>query len=260
MAGDVTERQRLVRERILLHGEIEFDALAGEFGVSEMTIRRDIDALEDEGTVRKVIGGAIALGKIAEPPFEARANLEAASKHHIGEQVVSQLSPHETVVLDSGSTALAVARAIRGKKLALTVLTPSMLVAFELANEPDTTVLLPGGAVRPGELSLIGAETVEWLTRFNCDTFVMGVAGADIRRGYTDYHREESAVKRAAVGVADRLIVVADHTKLGRAHLVNVAPLDAAEILVTDSDANHDVVAAADKAGVRVVTVPREPK
>ncbi|WP_406639860.1 DeoR/GlpR family DNA-binding transcription regulator [Amycolatopsis sp. WGS_07] len=255
MAGDVSERQRLIRECVVAHGEITFADLADEFDVSEMTIRRDIDVLAAAGSVRKVIGGAIAIGKFAEPSFESRADHEAAGKQHIAEAVVGRLRARETVILDSGSTALAVARALKGSGLGLTVLTPSVLVAVELASEPDTTVLLAGGLVRPGELSLIGTDTVEWFARYNCDTFVMGVAGVAVTRGFTDYHRDESAVKRAAIAAADRLIVVADHTKLDRSHLVNIAPLDAAEILVTDGEPDHPVVAAAAQSGIEVVTV-----
>jgi DeoR/GlpR family transcriptional regulator of sugar metabolism len=255
MSVDVSERQRLIRERVLAEGEIEFATLATEFGVSEMTIRRDIDLLESEGIVRRVIGGAIAFGKTAEPPFKARSNIEAVGKRHIAEAAVTRLSAHETVLLDSGSTALAIARAIHGRGLELTVVTPSVLAAVELVDEPGTTVLLAGGHVRAGELSLIGAETAEFFSRYNCDTFVMGVAGVDAQHGFSDYHREESAVKRAAIRAADRLIVAADHTKLGRTHLVNIAPLSAADILVTDSDPHHEVITAAAASGVEIVSV-----
>lgn len=255
MVKAVNTRAQRIRERLLLDGEVEFSALAAEFGVSEMTVRRDIDALESEGLVRKVIGGAIALSKISEPTFEARASLDMASKQHVADYAVSQLSPHETIVLDSGSTALAVARTIRGRDLALTVITPSLLVATELRAEPDTTILLTGGLLRPGELSLIGIEAVESFRRYNCDTFIMGVAGVHARRGFTDYHRDESAVKRAAIEASDRLIVLADRSKVGRAHLSSIAPLSAAEIIVTDAAADDPALAAAAASGVSVVSV-----
>lgn len=256
MVKTIRGRKQRIRELLLARGEIEFGSLATEFGVSEMTIRRDIDALESEGVVRKVIGGAIALGKIAEPTFEARSHLDMPSKQHIASFAVEQLTVHETVILDSGSTALAVARAIRGRGLGLTIVTPSLLVAVELADEPDTTVLVTGGVVRPGELSLIGTEAVEGFRRFNCDTFVMGVAGVHEHRGFTDYHRDESAVKRAAIEASDRLIVVADHSKIGRAHLSNIAPLSAAEVLVTDAPAPSPLITAATASGVSVINVP----
>lgn len=175
-------RKQPIRELVLSRSEVEFSSLAQEFGVSEMTIRRDIDALEDEGLVRKVVGGAIALGKIFEPTFEARSHLDMASKQYIAKYAVEQLSLHETVILDSGSTALAVARAIRGRGLGLTVVTPRLLVAIELASEPNTSVIATGGLVRPGELSLIGVESVDSYSRYNCDTFVMGVAGVHDQR------------------------------------------------------------------------------
>lgn len=248
-------RTQQIRERLLTEGEIEFSVLAMEFGVSEMTVRRDIDLLEAEGLVRKVIGGAIALSKISEPTFEARSHLDVASKQHIAEYAVAQLSPHETVVLDSGSTALAVARAVRGRDLGLTIVTPSLLVATELRSEPGTTLLLTGGLLRPGELSLIGIEAVESFGRYNCDTFIMGVAGIHPRRGFTDYHRDESAVKRAAIEASDRLIVLADQSKIGRAQLSSIAPLSAAELIVTDAAADSAALSAATAAGVSVVSV-----
>lgn len=249
-------RRDLIGQRVLTDGEIGFATLASEFNVSEMTIRRDVNALEASGMVRRVVGGAIYLsGKAFEPSFEARAGVAAIEKMNIAEAVVHLLQPHETVILDSGSTVLAVAKAIRGSGLGLTVVTPSILVAVELADEPDTTVLLTGGRVRPGELSLIGLETEETFERYNCDTYVMGVAGVDAVRGISEFHRGEGSVKRAAVRAADRVIVVADETKLGRVQLMNIVPLADVALLVTDGEDNHPTLVAARSLGVNVVCV-----
>lgn len=253
-------RRDLIEQRVLNIGEVEFSSLATEFDVSEMTIRRDIETLESRGVVRRVFGGAIALvGKSSEPSFESRASEGAAVKIHLAVAAAELLRPNETVILDSGSTVLAVARAIKNRGLALTVVTPSILVAVELASEPDTTVLLTGGRVRPGELSLIGAETEEAFARYNCDTYVMGVAGVDIAKGVTDYHRDEGSVKRAAAASADRVIVVADRSKIGRVQLMNIAPLRAIYALVTDADPDDPALIAARAAGVLVVCVPIPP-
>jgi DeoR/GlpR family transcriptional regulator of sugar metabolism len=129
-------------------------------------------------------------------------------------------------------------------------------VALELADEPDTTVLLAGGRVRPGELSLIGPETEETFARYNCDTYVMGIAGVDPARGVSEYHREEGSVKRAAMKAADRVIVVADETKLGRVQLVSIAPLSAVNAIVTDGPPDHPALVGARALGVNVVCVP----
>jgi DeoR/GlpR family transcriptional regulator of sugar metabolism len=252
----ISKRRALIEERVVKDGEIDFATLATEFQVSEMTIRRDVSALEDKGVVRKINGGAIALvGKSTEPSFEARAGQAADEKAHMASAVIELLQPHETVILDSGSTVLAVARAIRGRGLGLTVVTPSMLVAAELADDEGTTVLLAGGQVRPGELSLIGSETEATFGLYNCDVYVMGIAGVDARRGITDYHREEANVKKAALAAADRVIVVADASKLGRVQLMNVAGFGDIDSLVTDGDANDPAVRAAHDAGVNVVHV-----
>lgn len=255
---DATERRALIEQRVRSTGEVLFAELADEFRVSEMTIRRDVDSLEDAGVLRKVIGGAIVVGKDAEPPFATRVSRAADEKRHIARAVVQHLRHHETVVLDSGSTVLAVAREIKGMGLELTVVTPSLLVATELADDPGTTVLVTGGQVRPSELSLVGPDAAESFGRYNCDTFVMGVAGVDSLRGVTDYHREEGWVKIAASRAVDRVIVAADHTKMGRVQLVQVSPLNAVSILVTDAAPDDATVVAAGVVGVAVHCVEDE--
>lgn len=253
---EAKQRRALIEERVQIEGRLDFGSVATEFGVSEMTIRRDIETLENKGVVRRVLGGAIAFGgKSTEPEFEWRAAEASAEKTHIALAAVELLNPKETVVLDSGSTVLAVARAIKGKGLGLTVITPSILVVLELANEPDTTVIVTGGKVRPGELSMIGAEAEDAYLLYNCDTFVMGIAGVDGRRGVSEYSREEGSVKRAAVRASDRVIVVADETKLGRVQLMNVAAPSAITALVTDGKPDHPTVVALREHGVQVVCV-----
>ncbi|WP_217178663.1 DeoR/GlpR family DNA-binding transcription regulator [Streptomyces sp. AC495_CC817] len=254
---EAQERRELIEQRVLSDGEAEFRALALEFDVSEMTIRRDLEALEARGSVRRVTGGVIAAhGTSIEPNFKSRALTGAREKINIAAAAVSHLVPGETVVLDSGSTALAVARAIVGKGLGLTIVTPSVLVALELHDEPNTTILVTGGLIRPGELSLVGAASVEAFDRYNCDVFVMGVSGVDGKRGLSDYSYEEGAVKRAAIAASDRVIVVADASKLGKVHLTNVATPTEVDLLVTDGPADHPALAGLRAAGVQIVNVP----
>lgn len=165
-----TSRRELIESRVLGHGEVDYASLAAELNVSEMTIRRDVDALESQGVVRRIIGGAIAVvGKTSEPTFKARAAEATAEKARIGAEAAKLLRPHETVILDSGSTVLTVAKAIKGLELSLTIITPSILVALELADEPNTRIFLTGGQIRPGELSLVGTEAEETFARYNCE-------------------------------------------------------------------------------------------
>jgi DeoR/GlpR family transcriptional regulator of sugar metabolism len=257
---DVTERRRLIADRVSSSGEVEFGVLAASLGVSEMTIRRDIDFLETQGVLRRIVGGAISLpGTSTEPSFDSRASASAQEKEHIAEAVVDLLVPGETVLLDSGSTVLSVARAIRKRELELTVVTPSTLAGLELSDSPGVTVYLVGGLLRPHELSLIGPETIRAIEHFNCDTFVMGVAGVDAIGGISEYHYEEAHVKQASMKVAQRVIVAADQTKMGRKALVKIADLSDISILVSDAPKRNRTVAAATKLGVDVVNVQPRP-
>jgi DeoR/GlpR family transcriptional regulator of sugar metabolism len=250
---DAKSRRDRIEQRVRTEREVAYAELAAEFDVSEMTIRRDVDALEALGVLRRVVGGAIALkGKDSEPSFATRVADAAEEKRHIAHVVAGLISPDETLILDSGSTALAVARSLRGRGLGLTVVTPSVLAALELVDDPDTTIVLTGGELRPGELSLIGPATEDTLSNYNCDTFVMGVAGIDGQRGISDYHQAESRVKRAAAKRADRVIVAADKSKLGRVTFVSIAALYDVDVIVTDGAPDHPALVAARGVGVEV--------
>lgn len=249
-------RRDLIEKRVLDEGEIDFASLAIELRVSEMTIRRDVESLELKGILRRVTGGAISVGAAAaEPTFEARAAEAATEKAHIAAVVVDLLQERETVIIDSGSSALAVAREVRERHLPLTIITPSLLVATELSAEPDTEVYVTGGQLRPGELSLIGSGAQESFERFNASTFIMGVAGIDAAAGVTDYHYAEAHVKRAAARSALRIIVVADASKLGRVQLVSIAKLAEIDTIVTDGPADHPTLRSARAVGVTVICV-----
>ncbi|MEH3143307.1 MAG: DeoR/GlpR family DNA-binding transcription regulator [Mycobacterium kyogaense] len=249
-------RRDHIEQRVRTAREITYADLATEFDVSEMTIRRDVEALEASGVVRRVVGGAIALqGKDTEPSFATRMADAAQEKIHIADVVADLIGVNETLILDSGSTALAVANSLRGRGLGLTVVTPSVLAALALVDELDTTVVLTGGELRSGELSLIGSAAEDTLANYNCDTYVMGVAGIDGERGISDYHQAESRVKRAASRRADRVIVAADKSKLGRVTFVSITALASVATIVSDGPPDHPALVAARDAGVEVICV-----
>ena len=227
-----------------------------------MTIRRDLGTLEDRGVLRRVVGGgAIATAQKAhEPSFTTRALDESSSKAHIGVAVANLLEAGEAIYLDGGSTALAVARAIRGRDLGLTVVTRNLFAALELADEPRSQVILLGGRIKSGEMVTTRTGFDQDIDRYNVDSYVMGISGADPVRGLTDYDPEEAVTKRQAIDCADRVILAVDKTKLGRVLLVKVAEIDDLDIVVTDAHRNHPAVAAfADKADVVFVDAHANP-
>lgn len=247
-------RRAEIQRFIEASGQVTYEKLAHQFAVSEMTIRRDLEVLEDRGVVRRVLGGAIsANANSSEPSFESRLSYAASQKMHIAESVVNLIQPGESVILDGGSTVLAVAREIRARNLGLTVITVSVPAALELVDDPATTVLLIGGHLRAGELSVIGSEAIEGLSRYNCDTYIAGVAGIHASKGLSDYNSDESSVKSAAIHAVRRVIVPVDSSKLGNVSLVNVASFGAVTTIVSDGPSNHPVLMAARKAGVEVI-------
>jgi DeoR/GlpR family transcriptional regulator of sugar metabolism len=158
----------------------------------------------------------------------------------------------ETVVLDAGTTTLAVARALRGRRN-LRILALSLHIADVLADEPGLTIMIGGGTVRPGERSLIGSLAERPFADLSFDTVVLTVGGVDVDNGVTEYNVDDAAVKRAAFASSRRRIVVADASKLGRTAFARICPIDRLDVLVTDQGAAGDVIEGFRAAGVEVV-------
>jgi DeoR/GlpR family transcriptional regulator of sugar metabolism len=252
------ERRRRIEGLLAHRGEVVIGRLAGEFDVSEMTIRRDLESLEDAGVARRVRGGAIAtVSRGYEPPFAARATADRPAKAAVAAAAGRLLADGDTAILDVGTTTLELARCLRGRR-GITIVTPSTPAALELANEPNMRVVLTGGIVRPGELSLVGDFAERAFDELNCDTVFLGVGGVHPERGFTEYNLDDARVKRAALRAARRCVVLADATKLERVCLATIAPLAQADVLVTDADPDHPALGAARDAGVEVITVDPE--
>jgi DeoR/GlpR family transcriptional regulator of sugar metabolism len=220
-----------------------------------MTIRRDLEILEHEGALLRVHGGAISLASRGYlPPYTIRASRNEDTKDRIGQAAAGMLAERETLVLDVGSTTLAVARALRERRN-LTVLTFSLRAANVLSESRGIRLMLTGGTVSPVELSLVGDLAEEAFARLRFDTFIMGVGGIDVDAGCTEFSLDDARVKRSALPSVKRCIVVADSSKLGRVSFAQVCPLDRVDVLITDKDASDEKIAALRDAGVEVLAV-----
>lgn len=251
-------RRGSIRGLLAERGEVGIADLAAAFDVSEMTIRRDLEALETQGVARRVRGGAIStVSRSYEPPLATRATEAHAAKTAIAAAAAEQIDYGETAILDVGSTTLELAKRLRGRG-GLTIVTPSVNAALELANDPSTRVILTGGIVRPGELSLIGDLAERTFAELNCDVLFLGVGGIHPEKGLTEYNVDDTRVKRAAIQAASRCVALADHTKLDRVCLATIAPLEAIDVLITDAPASHPVALAVAERGAEVISVPPE--
>lgn len=248
-----SRRRHAIATQARENGHVLIRELAPKLGVSEMTIRRDLEALESEKLLVRVRGGAYAgAARSYEPPFLLRATHDIEAKQRIGAAAAQLLDDGETAIIDGGTTALELARALTGRDR-LTVVTPSLLAANELAREVGIRTFVTGGMIRHEELSLIGPTAQEAFSAFNCDVAFLGIAGIDLDRGLTEYNLADAYVKRAMLDAARRIIVLADHSKLGRVALAAVAPLSRVDTIVSDAPASHPVLRAAVAAGVNVV-------
>jgi DeoR/GlpR family transcriptional regulator of sugar metabolism len=250
---DVRRRRELALESLQERGELSVAALSRTAGVSEMTIRRDLEALEREGLLRRVHGGAVRMAPRGyEPPFALRAVREAEAKRHIGALAAQLVSAGDTIVIDMGTTALELARALRDAT-GLTVITPSLRAAELLLPNPALRVIVTGGIARHGELSLIGEQSEHAFAGLNSDLLFLGAAGVSAREGVTDFHLDEVRVKRAALASARRCVVLASAAKLGEVALAPVCPLEQVDVLVTDAGAPEETLAEIRECGVDVV-------
>lgn len=241
--------------------EVDIPSLARHFDVSEMTIRRDLEALEADGVVRRLVGGRAVLvdPKNREPALSARSDTLHATKAHIGRAVADLIADDEVVFFDGGSTALAVAHALLGARKPLTVLTRSLLVAAELVREPSIEIFLLGGRLKPSEMTTTNLAVADDLRHYNVDTYVMGISGVHLTRGLTDYDPDESAGKRLAMEHADRVLLAFDHSKLGRVLMSRVAGVEEVDVVITDAGAQSDAVAEMrSKTAVVLVEPARE--
>ena len=228
--------------------------LAALTGASEMTVRRDLDALAAQGVLERYRGGARPLLlRGEEPPFALRAQEGAEVKRRLAAEVVTLVADGESVVLDSGTTCLEVARLLGTRRV--TVMPLSLPAAAALAAGGRARVLLPGGDLRPGEQSLTGPLAEASLAALRFDTAVLGCCGLDPASGLTAFDLADAAVKRAAMRSARRVVAVTEAAKLSRTALAAVAPVSDLHAVVTEAGAPETALAELAAAGVTVSAV-----
>jgi DeoR/GlpR family transcriptional regulator of sugar metabolism len=254
------ERQRIIVERLRDAAQVGVVELAAATGASEMSIRRDLDLLAAGGVLRRVHGGAVpASPSGVEPPFAARATTATEAKRAIAAAAVELIQDGETVVLDSGTSALEVARLLRDR--VVTVVPLSLHAARELIDAPHVRVLLPGGEPRPGELALVGPLALASLRALRFDVAVLSPCAFSLDAGLTAFDLDDAEIKQQALAVSARSIVLADGAKWDRAALAHVCAADRPDVVVTDPSAPEDQRAALADRGVLVhVATPAEPQ
>ncbi|MGC8837174.1 MAG: DeoR/GlpR family DNA-binding transcription regulator [Anaerolineae bacterium] len=249
------ERRQQIAQFIRQRKRATVAELSEHFGVSEATIRRDLEHLDSAGVIRRTHGGAIAVERAApEPPVVLRIAESREEKARIGRAAADLIRDGETVFLGSGTTTLEVARNL-GHKKGLTVITNALNIAQQLAGQEQITVIVAGGLLRHSELSMIGHLTEQMLRELRADKVIMGMRAISIEDGLTNDYLPETMTDRAIIQFAPEVILVADHTKFGKVATAFVAPVTAVHKIVTDDKVPPSIVAELQRIGIEAIVV-----
>jgi DeoR/GlpR family transcriptional regulator of sugar metabolism len=243
------------------NGFVSVSEIAESFAVSDMTIRRDLWALEDKGMLQRTHGGAVGIGRrevfdAAEPAFSSRRRQNAAAKAAIARRAAQLIGVRESVGLDVGTSTLALAEEIAGRQ-DITVFTGSLYAAAVLGRR-NCPVHLLGGLLRAPELSVVGPNPIKQIMQFYVDKLFLGVSGVT-EAGFFDYSPEDTEIKRAFIEQAEQVIVLCDSSKFDHRSVSKVCDLARTATLVTDSAPPAHLADALARAGVEIlIAAPAE--
>lgn len=236
------ERREKIVEMLNADKIVKVNELVQIFGVSIETIRRDLEYLEQQGFLNRVYGGALpAQRKALEPTYMTREIAHYEEKKRIGRRAAELVRDGEVLAIDIGTTTLEFAKALVGNKK-VTVITNSMKIAMVLSEDRDIEVIMLGGSVRSGEFSVSGSLANQNTGLFNTDKLFLGVGGLTIEKGITDYHAEESNLRRHTIQNTQKVIALADYSKFGIVAMNKVCDLTRVDVLVTDDKVSGDIV------------------
>lgn len=236
------QRRRRILEYLEDHGAADVPGLVRELDVSSATVRRDLQLLEQRGHVTRTHGGAV-LNRIStafEPLYRDKTQERWTEKKAIGALAAELVNDGEVVVLDSGSTTLALARELKAKR-GLTIITTDLHIALELSDVPRFEVIIVGGIVRPGLFSVVGPDAERALGDLHANRAFLGADAIDLAAGVTNASMAEVAVKRHVIASAARPVLLADHSKFDKVSLVRIADLAAFDQVITDTRLDGEI-------------------
>lgn len=246
-------RRAKIAEMVEARGEASVDEIAAMFDASHETIRRDLAALEETGALLKVHGGAKRAPRAEEGPFDERMARNRAGKQIIAEKLARWMAPDQTVFVDTGSTTLIAAEALRSVR-GLRLLTNSLRIASRVVSgSGEAEVFLLGGRLDRDNGETVGPTTIEEIGRFNADVAVITIGALHAAEGASDFSFDEAQVARAMIARAKKTALVADGSKFDQSAPFRVCALEEVDLLITDAPPGAALSAALDAAKVRVL-------
>ncbi|MER0449468.1 DeoR/GlpR family DNA-binding transcription regulator [Streptomyces sp. Edi4] len=254
-------RWQTLLELLVDQGRLDVDEAASALGVSAATIRRDFDQLAEQQMLVRTRGGALVHGVSYELPLRYKSARQASEKQRIARAVADLVAPGEAVGLTGGTTTTEVARALAVRPElahgapALTIVTNALNIANELAVRPQFKIVVTGGVARPQTYELTGPLAGGVLNQITMDVAVLGVGAFDVTHGASAHDEDEAGINRLLCERAERVVVAADSTKLGKRSFARICATSQVGTLVTDTAVTEETVARFTEAGVTVIAV-----
>jgi DeoR family fructose operon transcriptional repressor len=245
----VAERRQALINAVRTHGRLEVATAASELGTSTETIRKDLIALEAQGLLRRVHGGALRLTSMTFEPDVASRTENLEEKRRIGARALEEVPEDGAIFIDAGSTTQVFAELLQGAA-GLQVFTNALTVAGVLAGKTLLSCHTLGGRVRPNSLAEVGSRAERVLEDYHFDVAFVGTNAASFSRGLSTPDPEEAAIKRGIIVNSERVVLLADHTKFARNSLVKYADLAEIDLIITGIEIEDEYRAALADAGV----------
>ncbi len=250
------ERQKKMMEYIEANTSAQIHELAEKFHVSEATVRRDLDDLDQQGALKRTHGGAIKVDRSTayESMYSEKIGQMLEEKHRIANSAAQMVHAGDTVLIDSGTTTFFIAQALSHHEN-LTIITNDLYIAYQTPLHPSSTLIVTGGTRRQGRQELVGTVTENFIRDTHVDIAFIGVDGIDLTGGATNANFAEVGVKRLMLEAAARGVIVADHSKFGRIALARICDIKEASLILTDTGIEGDMLTRLKKLGVQMETV-----
>jgi DeoR/GlpR family transcriptional regulator of sugar metabolism len=259
MTASTTKRSTAILEELKRVHRVRVADLSLQLGVSEVSIRRDLEIMEEHGLLKRVHGGAVVLDSHPQSaPLIDKQDPLREKKERIGHAAAQLVRRGENLIFDSGSTCLQVACNLDRELLQngnLTVITAYLPIVHELGRCSGVHLILLGGLYLPDYQILVGPQTIEQLKGLHVDKMFMGTDGMTLSQGFTTANVLEAEVDRAMAQAATEVIVVSDSSKIGGIGLATIMPFSGVDKLITDSDAPSDFVSGLRDLGIEVILV-----
>ncbi|MBD1261435.1 DeoR/GlpR transcriptional regulator [Maribacter polysiphoniae] len=248
------ERRKKILNLLDINGQVFVHELSEQFNVSEVTIRNDLELFESKKLLIRARGGAMKYDNSVSADYQLseKDKIHYAEKIEIGKKAASLIKEGETIILDSGTTTMEVAKHLDAEK-AINVITNAFNIANQLIHAQNINIIVPGGTLRKNSHSLVGPLAEKNLRNFYVDKVFLGVDGLDIKQGAFTPNIEEASLNQIMIDIAKDVILVADSSKFNRRSLAFICPTNKINIIVTDANISKEVLVQLQDANIKVI-------